>query len=95
MKLHLQPITPHSIIVEPFANDKLEDNLNPLGRISYAVSTMVCVPASMAANGPALGTQAGEAKISQVMKAGGFSHFKRTTQTPFDQIPVLAEYEAN
>jgi SAM-dependent methyltransferase len=55
------------MIVEPFANDKLEDNLNPLGRISYAVSTMVCVPASMAANGPALGTQAGEAKISQVM----------------------------
>lgn len=82
------------MIVEPFANDKIEDNLNPLGRISYAVSTMVCVPPSMAANGPALGTQAGEAKIGEVMKAGGFRLFRRTTQTPFGQIPVLTIYEA-
>jgi SAM-dependent methyltransferase len=83
------------MIVEPFANDKLEDNLNPLGRISYAVSTMVCVPASMAAKGPALGTQAGEEKIREIMVAGGFRHFRRTTQTPFDQIPVLTIYEAS
>jgi SAM-dependent methyltransferase len=82
------------MIVEPFANDKLEDNLNPLGRISYAVSTMVCVPASIAANGPALGTQAGEAKIAEIMRVAGFRQFKRTIQTPFDQIPVLSIFEA-
>ena len=55
---------------------------------------MVCVPASMAAKGPALGTQVGEEKIREIMKAGGFRHFRRTTQTPFDQIPVLTIYEA-
>jgi hypothetical protein len=82
------------MIVEPFADDKLEDNLNPLGRISYAVSTMVCVPASMAANGPALGAQAGEGKIAEIMKVGGFGHFRRTTRILFDQVPVLTTYEA-
>jgi SAM-dependent methyltransferase len=74
------------MIVEPFANDKLEDNLNPFGRLSYAASTMVCVPASLSQNGPALGAQAGEARISQVVKAGGFKHFKRATQTPFNIV---------
>ena len=49
------------MIVEPFANDHLEDNLNPVGRVFYAASTMICVPASLAYNGPALGAQAGEA----------------------------------
>src|SRR6266516_480751 len=74
------------MIVEPFANDKLEDNLNPTGRMMYAASTMVCVPASLSQNGPALGAQAGEAGISQVVKAGGFRHFRRATQTPFNII---------
>jgi SAM-dependent methyltransferase len=74
------------MIVEPFANDKLEDNLNPFGRLSYAASTMVCVPASLSQNGPALGAQAGEARITQVVKAGGFKHFKRATQTPFNIV---------
>jgi hypothetical protein len=55
---------------------------------------MVCVPASMAAKGPALGTQAGEGKIREIMKAGGFRDFRRTIQTPFDQVPVLTIYEA-
>lgn len=58
------------------------------------VSTMACIPASMAANGPALGTQAGEARIGEVMKAGGFRQFRRTKQSQFDQIPVLTVYEA-
>jgi hypothetical protein len=62
------------MIVEPFANDKLEDNLNPIGGILYAGSTMICVPTSLSQNGPALGAQAGEAHISQVVKAGGFKH---------------------
>src|SRR5215207_324164 len=74
------------MIVEPFANDKLEDNLNPLGRMMYAASSMICVPASLSQNGPALGAQAGEAGISQVVKAGGFRHFRRDTQTPFNIV---------
>jgi SAM-dependent methyltransferase len=74
------------MIVEPFANDKLEDNLNPIGRLFYAGSTMVCVPASLSQNGPALGAQAGEAGISRVVKAGGFKHFRRATHTPFNIV---------
>jgi SAM-dependent methyltransferase len=74
------------MIVEPFANDKIEDNLTPLGRMLYAASTMICIPASLSQNGPALGAQAGEARISQVVKAGGFKHFKRATQTPFNIV---------
>jgi SAM-dependent methyltransferase len=74
------------MIVEPFANDKLEDNLNPVGRLFYAGSTMICVPTSLSQNGPALGAQAGEARISHVVKAGGFNHFRRATQTPFNIV---------
>ena len=74
------------MIVEPFANDKLEDNLNPIGRIYYAGSTMVCIPTSLSQNGPALGAQAGEGRISQVVKAGGFRHFRRATHTPFNIV---------
>jgi SAM-dependent methyltransferase len=74
------------MIVEPFANDKLEDNLNPVGRLFYAGSTMVCIPASLSQNGPALGAQAGELGISQVVKAGGFKLFRRAIQTPFNIV---------
>ena len=74
------------MIVEPFANDKLEDNLNPVGRLFYAASTMVCVPASLSQNGPALGAQAGEPGISQVVKSGGFKRFRRATQTSFNIV---------
>jgi hypothetical protein len=74
------------LIVEPFANDKLEDNLNPIGRMYYAGSTMACVPSSLSQNGPALGAQAGQGCISQVVKAGGFKHFRRATQTPFNIV---------
>jgi len=74
------------MIVEPFANDKIEDNLNPLGRMMYAASTMICIPASLSQNGPALGAQAGEPRISQVVKAGGFKHFRRAAQTAFNIV---------
>jgi SAM-dependent methyltransferase len=74
------------MIVEPFANDKVEDNLNPVGRIFYAGSSLVCVPASLAHNGPALGAQAGEYRMSQLVKSAGFRHFKRVSQTPFNII---------
>lgn len=74
------------MIVEPFANDKVEDNLNTVGRVFYADSTMACVPASLAHDGPALGAQAGEHRISEIVKAAGFRYFKRTTETPFNLI---------
>jgi SAM-dependent methyltransferase len=74
------------MIVEPFANDKIEHNLNPVGRLFYAASSMACVPSSLASNGPALGAQAGEAKIAEVVKAGGFRHFRRAAQTQFNLV---------
>jgi SAM-dependent methyltransferase len=74
------------MLVEPFANDKLEDNLNPIGRAFYSGSTMICVPASLNENGPALGAQAGEERIREVVTSAGFSKFRRATQTPFNLV---------
>jgi SAM-dependent methyltransferase len=74
------------MLVEPFANDKVEDNLNPLGRLFYSVSSMVCVPASLNENGPALGAQAGEERIREIVKSAGFLRFRRATQTPFNLV---------
>ena len=74
------------MIVEPFANDKFEDNLNPLGRLFYVGSTMVCIPASLSQNGPALGSQVGEHGIPQVVKSGGFKRFRRAAQTTFNIV---------
>jgi SAM-dependent methyltransferase len=74
------------MLVEPFANDKLEDNLNPLGRLFYSVSSIVCVPASLNENGPALGAQAGEERIREMAMSAGFSKFRRATQTPFNLV---------
>ena len=75
------------MIVEPFANDDTEDNLNPIGRIFYSASTMLCTPASMAQEvGTALGAQAGEGRLREVAAKGGFSKFRRATETPFNLI---------
>ena len=75
------------MIVEPMAGDRLEDNLNPVGRIYYAGSTMVCVPTSLSQEvGAALGAQAGEAKLREVITAGGFRNVRRATETPFNMI---------
>jgi 2-polyprenyl-3-methyl-5-hydroxy-6-metoxy-1,4-benzoquinol methylase len=74
------------MIIEPFAGDKVEENLNPVGRVFYGASTMVCVPASLAHQGPALGAQAGEARLRQVVTDGGFKRFRRATQTPFNLV---------
>jgi SAM-dependent methyltransferase len=74
------------MIVEPMANDDLKDNLNLVGRIFYAASTLVCVPNSLADNGPGLGAQAGEKKIREVTEKAGFTRFRRATQTPFNII---------
>jgi 2-polyprenyl-3-methyl-5-hydroxy-6-metoxy-1,4-benzoquinol methylase len=75
------------MIVEPFAGDKLEDNLNPIGRAFYGASTMLCTPASLSQEvGLALGAQAGEKRLREVVISGGFSKFHRATQTPFNLI---------
>ncbi len=60
------------MLVEPFANDKVEDNLNPVGRVFYAASAVICVPASLNENGPALGAQAGEKRIREIVTSAGF-----------------------
>jgi 2-polyprenyl-3-methyl-5-hydroxy-6-metoxy-1,4-benzoquinol methylase len=75
------------MIVEPFANDKLEDNLNPIGRVFYAASTMLCTPASLAQEvGLGLGAQAGEGRLSGVLKAAGFTRVRRAAETPFNIV---------
>jgi SAM-dependent methyltransferase len=75
------------LIVEPFANDRLEDNLNPIGRIFYSASTAVCTPASRSQEvGLALGAQAGERRLREVVLSGGFTRFRRATATPFNLI---------
>ena len=75
------------MIVEPFANDNLADNLNPVGSTYYGFSTMVCVPSSLSQpNAKALGAQAGEARVRKEVIEGGFSQFRRATETPFNLI---------
>jgi len=75
------------MIVEPFANDRPEENHNPIGRVYYSASTMICTPASLAQEvGTALGAQAGEERIRSVVTAGGFTRFRRAAQTPFNLV---------
>lgn len=74
------------LIVEPMANDRLEDNLNLTGKMFYSASTIICVPNSLADNGSALGAQAGENKIKEIVKRAGFKEFRRANQTPFNLI---------
>jgi SAM-dependent methyltransferase len=75
------------MIVEPFANDRVEENLNPVGRVFYGASTVICTPASLDQEvGLALGAQAGEARLTEVLKQGGFSRVRRATETPFNLI---------
>jgi 2-polyprenyl-3-methyl-5-hydroxy-6-metoxy-1,4-benzoquinol methylase len=75
------------MIVEPNAGDRVEDNLNPIGRAYYAFSTLLCTPASLSQEvGLALGAQAGEARIHDVVQAGGFGGFRRAAETPFNLV---------
>lgn len=75
------------MIVEPFANDRVEENLNPVGRVFYGASTVICTPASLDQEvGLALGAQAGEARLSEVIREGGFTQVRRATETPFNLI---------
>ena len=89
MSARLRTLAPDGtwLIVEPFAGDRLEDNLNPVGRIYYGASTLVCTPASRDQEvGLALGAQAGETRLREVVTAGGFMRFRRATETPFNLV---------
>lgn len=75
------------MIVEPNAGDRVEDNLNPVGRTYYGFSTLLCTPASLSQEvGLALGAQAGEARIRDVVTAAGFTRFRRVAETPFNLV---------
>jgi hypothetical protein len=75
------------LIVEPYAGDRLEDNLTPVGRVFYGASTLVCTPASRDQEvGLALGAQAGEARLREVVVAGGFTRVRRAAETPFNLV---------
>jgi hypothetical protein len=75
------------MVVEPQAADQVEKNLNPIGRIFYAASTFVCTPASRAQEvGLALGAQAGEARLRQVIAEGGFRRIRGAAETPFHMV---------
>jgi hypothetical protein len=75
------------MIVEPAAGDRVEDNLNPVGRAYYSFSTLLCVPNSLSQEvGLALGAQAGEAAIREVVTAAGFRRFRRVAETPVNLV---------
>lgn len=75
------------MIVEPMAQNRTEDNFNPVGRLYYGASTMICTPASLAQDvGTALGAQAGEAKLREVLAEGGFGNVRLATSTPFNMV---------
>jgi SAM-dependent methyltransferase len=75
------------MIVEPFANDKLEDNLNPIGRVFYGASTMLCTPASLSQEvGLGLGAQAGQGRLSKILTSAGFKSVRRAAETPFNIV---------
>jgi SAM-dependent methyltransferase len=75
------------MIVEPFAGDSVQENLNPVGRVFYGASTVICTPASLAQEvGLALGAQAGEGRLTEVLNEGGFTRVRRATETPFNLV---------
>ncbi|HVV31185.1 MAG TPA: methyltransferase domain-containing protein [Mycobacteriales bacterium] len=75
------------MLVEPYAGDSLTDNLNPVGRVFYAASTIICTPCSLAQEvGAGLGAQAGERRLREVAEQAGFTRFRRATETPFNLV---------
>ncbi|HXZ62314.1 MAG TPA: hypothetical protein VEG62_06185, partial [Acidimicrobiales bacterium] len=75
------------MIVEPFANDRVEETLNPVGRVFYGASTVICTPASLSQEvGLALGAQAGETRVRDIVTAAGFSRFRKVAATPFNAV---------
>jgi hypothetical protein len=75
------------MIVEPYANERVEENLNPVGRIFYSASTMICTPNAMSQNGGhALGAQVPESEWRRIILGAGFKSFRRATETPFNRV---------
>jgi SAM-dependent methyltransferase len=74
------------LVVEPRAGDTIEENLNPIGAVYYAASTLLCTPNAISQNGEALGAQAGEARIREVFQGAGFGDFRRIAETPFNMV---------
>ena len=74
------------MLVEPFAGDDVNSNLNPVGQMYYGASAQICVPVSLARHGPALGAQAGQARLAAILHEAGFSRVRRATETPFNLI---------
>jgi SAM-dependent methyltransferase len=75
------------LLVEPFANDRVEDNLGTVGQLYYAASSMICCAHAISESGPmVLGAQAGPARLEQVFRKAGFTRFRRAAQTPFNLI---------
>ena len=75
------------MLVEPFANDRVQDNLSPVGQLYYTGSTLICCAHSISEGGKlVLGAQAGEAKLAEVFRKAGFTHFRRAAETPFNLI---------
>lgn len=75
------------MLVEPFAKDRIEDNLNMVSQLYYSASTTICVAHSISEGGHlVLGAQAGEARLAEVFRKAGFSHFRRAAETPFNLI---------
>ena len=75
------------MLIEPFASDKVEDNINPIGRLYYAASTTLCCAHAISENGThVLGAQAGEARLADVFREAGFTSFRRAFETPFNLV---------
>jgi hypothetical protein len=75
------------MLVEPFANDRVEDNLSPVARLYYAASSMLCCAHAISEGGNlVLGAQAGEARLAEVFRKAGFTRFRRAAETPFNLI---------
>jgi hypothetical protein len=75
------------MLIEPFANDRVEENLSPIARLYYAASAALCCPHAISEGGDlVLGAQAGEARLAQVFRKAGFKHFSRAAETSFNLI---------
>jgi hypothetical protein len=75
------------MLMEPLAGDATEDNMTPVGRIAYALSAMACIPVSLSQEvGAALGAQAGQKRLTEVIKGGGFREVRRAAETPFNMV---------
>jgi len=74
------------MVVEPMAGERVEENLNPVGRVFSGASVLCCTPNALASGGPALGTIAPDSRIRELLQEAGFTHFRRAAETPFNRV---------